>query len=141
MVGLLHMPDFNQIQTGEYYELLAIQRIIECGANVSRPELTCRYDFVVDNGQLHRVQVKTGQPVRGSDTSIVVELKSETRTSSNKYTSDEVDVFLVYHKNADTFYWIPIERIDNDTSFTVYTGNSPQHNSRIASEYQLEDWL
>jgi hypothetical protein len=67
-----------------------------------------RCDLLVEVGtKLIRVQVKTGQLVRGG-TAIAFPKQSYPRPGvRRKYTAEEIDLFAVVHK--DVVYWIPLD--------------------------------
>jgi hypothetical protein len=89
-------------------------RAAEKGVMCSRPTMEgCRYDLILDDGQLHRAQCKYVNAKASHSTGAVmvhlVKRNSHGKGPGRLYTADEVDVFLVYIPAIEQVLWIPKE--------------------------------
>ena len=115
----------NSKAVGILSEQKTIVRLLELGYIVSRPiGDNSRYDLIIDNGKLYRVQVKTGRLRNGI---ILFNRKSvtwnRTATYTTPYTKEEIDWFLVYCPDTNELYKVPVE--DRVVHLRV---NSPKNN-------------
>jgi hypothetical protein len=91
-------------QKGEIAQLKVQLRAAEKGVTLSKPLISSRYDFIIDDGlKLERVQVKYASgKAQNSQGSIKVNLKSwEGRKLRRRYCANEVDALLVYIPQID----------------------------------------
>lgn len=91
-------------QKGEIAQLKVQMRAMEKGVVLSKPLVTTRYDFILDDGvKLERAQVKYASgKAQNSEGSVRVHLKSwEGRKLRRTYCEDEVDTLLVYIPQID----------------------------------------
>lgn len=99
----------NSKDIGDETESKALAELIDCGYSVSIPfGDNDRYDLVVDDGDdCYRVQCKTGWTNKAE----TVRFNTHSQTTKdgsyheNTYRGD-IDAFLVYYPENDTFYWI-----------------------------------
>jgi hypothetical protein len=102
---------------GEIAVAKVILRALEKGIAVFRPIVECRYDLILDDGRrLYRAQVKYGNGTsRLSQGAVTVGLHKWTiagRHRSLYYTSEEIDVLLVYVPKTDRVLWFGPEVFD-----------------------------
>ena len=93
-------------QKGEYAKQKVILRAVDKGYTVSVPTMETRYDLVVDDGKLNKVQVKYADgKAAHTQGSVVVNLVTwnnrGVKRKSRTYTKDEVDYILVYVPKID----------------------------------------
>ena len=95
----------NTVSVGDIGEAMAIADFTKAGFGVSKPlSDNLRYDLIIDiNNILYRVQVKTTSVIK--DEKMVFSTKTTNyvkgKYSSNAYSSDEVDIFYLYHLEND----------------------------------------
>ncbi|WP_440766821.1 group I intron-associated PD-(D/E)XK endonuclease [Natronorubrum sp. DTA7] len=99
----------NSKHVGDKTESKALTELLECGYSVSIPfGDNDRYDLVVDDeGDLHRVQCKTGW--RNKTETMRFNTHSQTTRDGSYHEQTyhgEIDAFLVYYPKNETFYWI-----------------------------------
>ena len=102
----------NTSAKGELAVLKVLERCIDRDVIASRPTTECnRYDLVLDvDGKLWRAQVKYGNGGSGQSSGCVsVRLASVGRKGERAYSSQEIDVILVYLPKTDKVYWLPKE--------------------------------
>lgn len=82
----------------------------------------CPYDMVIDRGKGPiRVQVKyTAKNKRGY---AVVKIVDSVRSNKRPYTSDDIDVFVVYIPDTDKTLWIPFKDVDNVKEIWMRVGD------------------
>lgn len=130
-------------QKGEIAKLKVEQRAHEKGWIPSRTVDYARYDLVLDDGQrLYRVQVKyTDSRNTRADGSVSVNLKKEKfngTTNYQTYSSDEVDVLIVYVQKTDCLCWFGPEHFHNKTS--LFLRYEPSKNGQIKRTKMIEDF-
>ena len=128
---------------GELSEAKVVAKLMELGYTVSEPRGEyCRYDLIVDDGDLQRIQVKTGR-VRDKCVRFNTSDTRSNRTGSRKrfYTKEDIEAFVVYCPDNNQFYWIPIEdapkhemRLRIEESDSVYGSYG---NTNWAESYQI----
>ena len=128
-------------QKGDIAEANVVAQLIEKGYTVSEPVNDhCRYDLVVDNGELNRVQVKYASLREEGRIYVSIKSSNPNTSGSNQkyYNEDEVDAFAVYCSDTDAVYWVEYDdapksgmylRTDN------YDGN--HHKINWASDYEI----
>jgi hypothetical protein len=103
------MPSETTIK-GELACLKFEQRAIEKGAIVSRPNIECAYDRIVDhNGKIQRVQVKyaDSKPSNASGSVQAHIGKAGQKHGSHKpYEDEDIDVIAIYVPKVDQVCWI-----------------------------------
>lgn len=97
------------------------------------------YDMVVDNGELHRVQVKYAS--LDDDGAIRVSIQRSNPNANGSvekdYTSDEVDVYAVYCPETDNVYWIPFEEAPRTNMHLRVGDRTEDKRIRWAEDYAL----
>lgn len=129
--------------TGSISELNVASCLMEMDVMVSRPLTeSCLYDLVVDDdGDLYRVQVKTGRLRNGSVVFNCVRTHSNTsQVRIRGYSEEVVDAFAVYSPDLDEVYWVDICEIPN-TEMCLRVTEPEQADASInwAEEYKVED--
>ena len=132
---------------GERSEIVALSKLSLMGFTVSQPfSYNSRYDFVLDTGDtLSRVQVKSANHKGGS-------MEIETRStrpradgcSRDTYDSSEIDAFVVYCREGDQLYYLPIEEVEGMSSVSLRiepTENNQEKRIRWAEDYKVEEVL
>ena len=131
----------DNITKGTITELKCITYLLELGYNISIPQKSDRYDFILDTGKkLLKIQVKTS--VWNEDYSAFSFNGYSQHSTGNgnkrmKYTSNEIDYFMT--EKDGVFYLYPAE----EEGFTVKTlritakQNHPQTN--WAKNYTFEE--
>ena len=99
------------------------QRAIEKDIICSRPTSeSCRYDLIIDteNG-LQKAQVKFCNSTASHSTgSVLLKLKcTKGQGAARPYTSDEIDVLLVYIPVVDKICALPIKLIEHKSSLVL----------------------
>ena len=121
----------NSWQKGQIARLKVELRAAEKGAIVSVPTTPdARYDLIVDwLGRLYRAQVKYagGISAKCQGVSIVGLTKGE--RGEKRYSSDEIDVLLVYLPCADQVCWLGPEIFHGKTA--VQIRHLPAKNNQI----------
>ncbi len=114
------------------------RRALDHDIIISIPTTEERYDLVMDDGKLHRVQVKYGDGGK-SEGSIFVDFRRVCRNNgySKNYTSEEIDLILAYLPKVDKVVFIPPELFHNKTGLTIRT--SPTKNNQTKGITFLED--
>jgi hypothetical protein len=95
---------------GELAVAKVVLHAIEKGVGVFRPVVECRYDLIIDDGNLYRVQVKYagGKSPKQCRGVIPVGLKKsrkDGRPPLKSYTAEEIDAVLVYLPATDQLLW------------------------------------
>jgi len=112
-------------EKGVFAVLKVQQRAVELGFLVSAPINPCRYDLILDNGMLSRVQVKYGNTKTGHSTGAIrVDLRRHGKTYSRK----EVDAVLVYLPAVEKICWFGPEVFDGRE--TIYIRYEPSKNNQ-----------
>ena len=93
---------------GSFAEIKVMARIVEKGMNASKPMVeNGKYDLVWDDGNnLKKVQVKYSSQTNGNNNILLFSLYSKTNGRKNGYSTDDVDVFLLYSSVTDKIYLI-----------------------------------
>jgi predicted RNA-binding protein with RPS1 domain len=126
-------------QKGDIAEANAVVRFMELGYVVSEPiNDHSRYDLVVDDGEMNKVQVKYASMDESGR--IYVSIKSSnpnTNTSVDKeYTADEVDAYAVYCPDTDSVYWIDYEDAPKKSMHLRVHSKSNHPNINWAKNYE-----
>lgn len=121
-----------------------VLRAMEKGVDCYRPVVECRYDLILDDGRLHRVQVKYAgdrKPPRQARGVVPVGL-SKWRTDGRGpilgYTSEEVDAVLVYLRTTDQILWFGPEVFEGRTALHIRvepTRNGQKKGCLMAADY------
>lgn len=137
----------NTTEKGSLVEVLAIAEFIKRGIKVLTPVGGgLRYDFVLDVGCFIKVQCKHAR-LKGS--ALVFKacssnyMKGKGRGLIRKSYHGEIDWFVVYNKDLDKFYIVPIE---DATKTDVYLRLSETKQGQVkgirwAKKYELEYFL
>jgi hypothetical protein len=124
-------------------ESAVLSALLRCGVSVSVPfGDNDRYDIVVDDeGELLRVQCKTGSWVNGT---VRFRLYSSTTEAGGRvdrsYSAGEVDAFAVFAPWNERVYWVPVsETGTGEMRLRVEGPDARAPRSRInrASDYRL----
>lgn len=93
---------------GSFAEIKVMARIVEKGMNASKPMVeNGKYDLVWDDGNnLKKVQVKYSSQTNANNNILMFSLYSKTNGRKNGYSTDDVDVFLLYSSVTDKIYLI-----------------------------------
>ena len=106
-------------------ELSVAQKAIEKGMTVSKPLGEARYDLILDDGKkLYRAQVKYCDRSRNGAIEIPLRRQCHNNGYSKVYTSDEIDVVIVFFPSVNKFCWIEKEIFNGKTSLSIRE-NSP----------------
>lgn len=101
----------NTKRKGDVTEASLISKFIEIGLDVY-PSFgeNSRADMVVDSGELHRIQAKTGRYKNGK---VVFNTEGWWSNTNNnvrtEYSKSDIDYFAVYCPDTDEHYLVPIE--------------------------------
>lgn len=125
----------NELQTKAEIAMIKVQgRALEKGIVCCKPLVEgTRYDLILDVGnKLLRAQVKyCDRKTSHSSNSVSVLLKSARGQGANRtYTAAEIDVLLVYVKEADRICYVPVEEIVNKTSLCLRL-EPPKNNQAV----------
>jgi hypothetical protein len=96
---------------GEFAVAKVFLRAIEKGVRVSRPLIECRYDLIVDDGNLYRAQVKyagakrAAKHARGVIPVGLSKWRTDGRGPLLSYTAEEIDAVVVYLAATDQIVW------------------------------------
>jgi hypothetical protein len=112
---------------GALAEQKVVLRALEKGYIVSKPVAPCRYDLILDDGRLWRLQVKyaDGKAGRESTGSVAVSFRTwdhtcnSKRGKSNTYSADEIDVIVAYLPKVDKLVWIPAWKFLNQQMIAI----------------------
>ncbi|WP_227133334.1 group I intron-associated PD-(D/E)XK endonuclease [Halorubellus salinus] len=135
----------NPSRRGDISESIVLSALMRCGLTVSIPfGDSDRYDLVVDeDGELFRVQCKTGSWVNGT---VRFKLYSSTVDEEGRvdqsYEPGEVDAFAVYAPQTDEVYWVPMSVTGTgEMRLRVEDPSAGAPRSRInwADEFRLTD--
>jgi hypothetical protein len=129
---------------GEYAVTKVLLRAIEKGVGVSRPVIECRYDLIVDDGKLHRVQVKyAGDRKALKHASGVVSVglskwRVDGRGPILGYSTEEIHAVLVYVRKLDQVLWVGPEIVAGRTALYIRvepTRNGQKKGCLMAADY------
>jgi len=129
----------NYKEQGEITELRFYLKAFEEGFVVSKPfGDNQRYDFIVDkNGKLSRVQIKSvgvqDKYDRGGKYRINASFGASRKYS---YSSNEIDILVVYIIPMEVWYIIPVNEISNIKTL----GFRPHKSSRARLEVFKDRW-
>jgi len=135
----------NSSRRGDETEAVLLDRLLASGVSVSVPfGDSDRYDLVVDDdGDLYRVQCKTGSWVNGTVRfNLYTSTVSEDGRVERDYTAAEIDAYAVYSPRSDDAYWVPIgDTGTGEMRLRVEQPHPKAPTSSInwASEYALPD--
>lgn len=126
---------------GEIAELKVQLRATEKGIVVSRPTTEARYDLVIDDGQLKRVQVKYSDHghscCRGA---LRVIRKSQSKSAKTRtYTDNEVDVLAVYSPKLEKILWFDTEQFAGKSALNIRI--KPSTNGQKEGTLWWEDFV
>jgi hypothetical protein len=107
----------NKREKGEFAQLKTELRAAEKGWIVSRTVEGARYDLILDDhSRLYRTQVKY---VESPPTHSVGSVNVHLRKRGRRYTSEEIDVLIVYIPQIDRLCWFDAKMFENRASFVV----------------------
>jgi hypothetical protein len=104
----------NSKQKGSIAEISFIAECVKRNWTISIPYGdNCRYDCIIDRGRgLERIQIKssTYEEKKNRIVSFTRRIYNNQKGSiCNIYTREEIDGFVIYSPELNTFYYIPIE--------------------------------
>ena len=123
---------------GNVSEAIVLAHYLKAGFIVSTPfGVGAPYDLIVDTGsRLIKIQVKTGWLRNGG---VEYETRrSRKRWSRQAYAKDEVDYFVIYCRELNTFYAVKAEGGVFGKLRVKPTGNNQKMNVRWASDCLFE---
>jgi len=131
------------MQNGDVREIEVASTLMSHDVPVSRPlSDNLKYDLVADvDGDLLKVQVKTARDRNSTDqNSIIAELYYRGRSGEKmSYNPDEVDVFVLVHRETGEMYWVPIEDCAAKSVSLSYGNSEHSQVKRSASDYLLTE--
>ncbi len=121
----------NKQKQGTVSELLAAQFFVQRGYAVSFPfDGFGEYDLIIDNGKLSRIQIKTvywdNSKQRYLISCVTSHIRGNNRRLNKKYSVLSFDYLLGVEKETQSYYLIPVEKIANRRSITVYPKGKPE---------------
>jgi hypothetical protein len=136
------MEQLSPKQKGELTELKVLAKLAEYGVDTYIPfGENSRADIVVDNNGLKKIQIKTVR--RRTNTSVQFNCTS-TRSNFSETTEEDykgdVDAFIVWWPDDNSFYWIPIDDAPKSkmTLRTEPTKNGQTKGINFTVDYELE---
>lgn len=132
----------NTSRVGDESEAMALSNLMSAGLSVSIPfGDNDRYDLLVDdNGDIYRVQVKTG---RVSGSTVNFKCRSCTTVNGedtyNEYTEEEIDAYVVCCAERDEVYWVPVEDAGSSQMDLRFEGNLNHSRVNAAQDYLLTE--
>ena len=125
---------------GDIAEQKFILLCMEKGINIYKPlNSNSRIDFIIElGGQYKRVQIKYRSMLDGK-LSLSAVKQQNGREGILKYTSKEIDLFLVYEPSTDRFYNIPIELYESNR-VNIFRIDTPKNKQHKGVKY-LKDYL
>lgn len=130
-------------QKGDLAEEKFRTRCVEKDYGLSKPiSEEERYDFVLDlDGELLRVQVKHGRPIRDGDVLEFNVASVNNDGTRNTYTEKEIDAFGVYAPIQDQCFLIPIDQVKAEKIMYLRlvgeTKNNQQKKVNFSSQYRF----
>jgi hypothetical protein len=109
-------------QKGELAVLAVCKRCMEKGIWVSRPVVEgCRYDLILDDGhELTKIQIKYVSAKNGvARVSLRKVNNGKGYLNKRLYTSNEIDLVLVYIPESDKVYYIPPYLFEEKTEVSL----------------------
>ena len=95
-----------------------------------------RYDLIVDDGQLHKVQVKTANYQGDKLTfNCYSDVYSEGDRKTKTYTEDEIDAYVVYCHETEEIFWVDVEDAGKSTMSIRLEGG--RKNSNMKKDFIL----
>lgn len=132
----------NTVEKGDIARLKVEMRAREKGIVVSKPTTeNTRYDLILDDGKLERVQVKYAGVTTGDGESCYsarLDCKNKERKNGRVYESGEVDSLLVYIHAMDCICKIPKANFIGKKSLTIRT--KPAKNNQKSGIFMLENY-
>lgn len=124
----------NNNTLGELAELKFLSEATSRGFIVSRPfGHQNRYDFILDTGKkLFKIQVKSTSSSKVDNHGGYL-IKT---CGSNSYKTKEVDIMACYIFPEDVWYFIPLQRVQNQRSISLY----PKIDSKSKYTKYLSNW-
>lgn len=130
------------MQAGDKREVAVASALMSHDVPVSFPlSDNLRYDLVADvDGDLKKVQVNTARTRQNDQNSILCRLDRGYHDGEKvAYSEDEVDVFVLYHRETGDLYWLPFEECA-EKSVSLSTSNKDHSQvRRAASDYLLTE--
>lgn len=118
----IHIPNIRKHDIGDISEAKLLGRFLERGYVVSKPfSGHCRYDFILENdeGQLLKVQCKTGRLRANSVRFSVATPSGNGEPGRTKDYKGQIDFFAVYCPDNDGYYFVPIDAITTKSEFSL----------------------
>jgi len=131
-------------EQGVVTESKVLNELLSRGVDVSQPfGDNSRYDFVVDDGELHRVQVKTAHSRDNGTVKFNTASRRPKRNGRNAvdgYDGD-IDAFCVYCPDYNDIWWIDVEESTKDTMILRIepTSNGQTKGINWAEDFELDN--
>ena len=133
----------NTHTKGQLAELKVQQRAVEKCYLVSKPIYDGgRYDLIIDDGQkLWRVQVKYADGgASHCEGAVTVGLEKRRKDGNLLYTSDEIDLLLVYLPKKELVLSFPAEKFHQKTGIQIRLELPKNHQKNGVNFYQDFIW-
>lgn len=130
---------------GAYAVAKVLQRAIEKDVVVLTPAVECRYDLVLDDGlKLYRTQVKYAGGSSPKHCQGVVPLglrkwRNDGRAVIPYYTTEEIDLLLVYVRKIDKILWFGPEVFDRRKNLFIRI--EPTRNNQVKGCLMAADYV
>ncbi|WP_049926718.1 group I intron-associated PD-(D/E)XK endonuclease [Halopiger goleimassiliensis] len=129
----------NSKAIGDETEAKAIATLVEAGYTVSVPfGDNDKYDLVVDDGTLYRIQCKTAWPNKAE--TIRFNTHSQTTRNGSYYEQTyqgTIDAFFVRDPATETFYWIDAADATEQKMELRFDGEIDHHSINWARDYEF----
>lgn len=129
---------FETFQKGHIAQMKVELRAAEKGWIVAKPNIESRYDIILDDGnKLWRAQVKYAAQIENGSVQVDLRRNCRGNTKTRPYTSNEIDVVLVYVPSEDAIIWIDDKLFDNakGLSFRIQEPLRDTGDSRYLKNY------
>jgi len=134
----------NTSDKGQIAALKFELRALEKGLIASKPTGEgCRYDYVIDDGTLKRVQIKyCNSKTTSSQGAYGISLRTLNKNGGqitfNKYSNNEVDLFIIYLPETDKLYVFDAKEFHGKSGFTLRVRQPLKKfkNCRMAQDYE-----
>jgi hypothetical protein len=134
----------NTKDKGDIGEAFSIAELLNLGYSVSKPfGDNQRYDIIIDDGSLHRAQVKYASMQDGY---IIINMETVYQVSGEnfvkKYTNKQIDVIIAFCPDNKKCYWVNMREVEGLTKFRLRfekPKSKNQHKIRMAENYELKN--
>jgi len=126
---------------GELAVLRVLMRAVEKGWIASRPTRECRYDLILDDGNiLYRVQVKyCNRRATNADGAVCLDLTKGGARKPRPYLDKEIDALVVYVVPVDALIWVGADIFHGKRHLQIrYT---PTKSGQKKGTFMTDDYL